>query len=117
MTADRTTPSRAARRSRPSKPVILVTGAGGQLGRATAAGPLVVTTPRSGGYTSSELDIRRSSDAVGSIVETIGPDVIVNAAAYTAVDRAEDEPEEAEAVNVTGGQDAGQRRQTTSTPS
>ena len=52
------------------------------------------------GYTSAELDVR-NPDAVGSIVEALRPTVIVNAAAYTAVDRAEDEPEEAEAVNVT----------------
>lgn len=81
------------------KPVILVTGAGGQLGRellrARWADHAQVC-----GYTSAELDIR-NPDALGSIVETLQPDVIVNAAAYTAVDRAEDEPSEAEAVNVT----------------
>ena len=79
--------------------MILVTGAGGQLGRELlrarwSDGAAVC------GYTSAELDIR-NPDAVGSVVETLRPNVIVNAAAYTAVDRAEDEPDEAEAVNVT----------------
>ena len=79
--------------------MILVTGAGGQLGsellRTRWSDRAEVC-----GYTSAELDVR-NPDAVESIVEMIRPDVIVNAAAYTAVDRAEDEPEAAEAVNVT----------------
>jgi dTDP-4-dehydrorhamnose reductase len=35
-------------------------------------------------------------------VKTVGPDVIVNAAAYTAVDKAESDPETAHAINVAG---------------
>lgn len=43
-------------------------------------------------------------DSLRSAVRAARPDVIVNAAAYTAVDQAEDEPELAHALNVTGPQ-------------
>ncbi len=79
--------------------MILITGAGGQLGRELLRARWSDRAEVCG-YTSTELDIR-NPDAVGSVVDTLRPDVIVNAAAYTAVDRAEDEPDEAEAVNVT----------------
>lgn len=36
------------------------------------------------------------------MIEDIGPDVVINAAAYTNVDKAQEEPEEAAAVNETG---------------
>ncbi len=39
-------------------------------------------------------------DGVASTVRSVGPDVIVNAAAHTAVDRAESEPELAEKLNA-----------------
>jgi dTDP-4-dehydrorhamnose reductase len=39
-------------------------------------------------------------DALASSVRKVAPDVIVNAAAYTAVDRAESEPERAHAINA-----------------
>jgi len=91
--------SDGARPAKVLKPVILITGAGGQLGRELLRARWSDKASVCG-YTSAELDIR-NPDAVGSIVDTLRPDVIVNAAAYTAVDRAEDEPEEAEAVNVT----------------
>lgn len=42
--------------------------------------------------------------SVASAISTFKPDVIVNPAAYTAVDRAEDEPERAFAVNRDGAQ-------------
>lgn len=50
-----------------------------------------------------ELDITNQS-AVKKIVETFKPDVIINAAAHTAVDRAESEVELSEAINVKGPQ-------------
>ncbi|MQM37975.1 dTDP-4-dehydrorhamnose reductase [wastewater metagenome] len=40
-------------------------------------------------------------DALREAIRTVRPAVIVNAAAYTAVDRAESEPERAEAINAT----------------
>ena len=50
-----------------------------------------------------ELDIT-DRDAVFNIVKTFKPDVIINAAAHTAVDRAESEVELSEAINVKGPQ-------------
>ncbi len=78
---------------------VLVVGAGGQLGRELRRAPwdpaTAVVTRRS-----AELDIT-DRDAVLADVESIEPDVIVNAAAYTAVDRAEDDEARALAVNGT----------------
>lgn len=50
-----------------------------------------------------ELDITDQS-AVNKIVKIFKPDVIINAAAHTAVDRAESEVELSEAINVRGPQ-------------
>ncbi|QBQ63414.1 dTDP-4-dehydrorhamnose reductase [Actinobacillus indolicus] len=50
-----------------------------------------------------ELDIT-DRDAVFNVVKTFRPDVIINAAAHTAVDRAESEVELSEAINVKGPQ-------------
>jgi dTDP-4-dehydrorhamnose reductase len=48
-----------------------------------------------------QLDIT-DRDAVSAAVRAAQPDLIINAAAYTAVDRAESEPELARAVNADG---------------
>jgi len=76
---------------------ILLTGKDGQLGweLSRALGPLgeIVAFGR------RELDLA-VPDRIVSAVGTTRPDVIVNAAAYTAVDRAESEPEAALAVNA-----------------
>ena len=78
---------------------VLVTGAGGQLGRALAAqAPEGVTVVAA---TSGELDISEPA-AVLAFVDRTRPDLIINAAAYTAVDRAESERELAAAVNDAG---------------
>ncbi len=50
--------------------------------------------------THAQLDIV-DPKAVGQVLAEIKPDWVVNAAAYTAVDRAEDEPAAARAVNDT----------------
>lgn len=80
-------------------PTVLITGAGGQLGielQATApAGWRVV--PRGSG----ELDVTRP-ELVDDVMERERPAVVFNAAAYTAVDAAEGEPDRAEAVNAGG---------------
>ena len=78
---------------------VLLTGAGGQLGAEllATAPPHVALT----GYTSAELDVCRA-EAVRAAAERERPALIIHAAAYTAVDAAEQEPERAGAVNTSG---------------
>lgn len=76
---------------------ILVTGATGQVGwqlQRTLA-PLGDVTA----CTRSELNLA-DPDATSSYIRALAPDIVVNAAAYTAVDKAEDEPELAHTVNA-----------------
>lgn len=77
----------------------LVAGAGGQLGRALAA--LAPSAWTVAALDRTRLDI---TDASGTLetVEAARPDLIINAAAYTAVDRAEAEPDLAFRVNADG---------------
>jgi len=77
---------------------VLVCGAGGQLGRELQR----VTWPAQfeiRPIALEQLDITDEA-AVATLVAELRPHVIVNAAAYTAVDRAEDEPATAFAVNA-----------------
>jgi dTDP-4-dehydrorhamnose reductase len=77
----------------------LIVGAGGQIGRALHA-----TAPASVRLATrdrSQLDVTRP-DAVRATVSLEAPDLVLNAAGYTAVDRAEAEPEPARAVNELG---------------
>ena len=78
------------------RPTILLTGAGGQLGRELAAALAgcgdVVACDR------SALDLEDPA-AIERAVRRTSPQFIVNAAAYTAVDRAESERERAFAIN------------------
>jgi len=79
---------------------ILLAGAGGQLGRAV----LTLATDRGTGVrglTRRDLDIT-DRPAVLDAVRTLRPSAVVNAAAYTAVDRAESDRETAFAVNRDG---------------
>jgi dTDP-4-dehydrorhamnose reductase len=71
---------------------VLVTGGKGQLGRA-------LVRRGAHGVDIDELDI---CDAAAVAARIAGYDVVINAAAYTAVDKAESEPERAFAVNATG---------------
>ena len=78
---------------------VLITGRGGQL-----ASALVESAPIDAEVSSlsvDELDIT-NLDQVRDQVALIKPEVIINGAAYTAVDKAEDEPEVAELVNASG---------------
>lgn len=77
---------------------ILVTGKNGQLGSEIHAlstnFPLIEFL-----FTGSkELDIT-DKNAIQQLVNEFKPDIVINCAAYTAVDKAEDEIEEADAVN------------------
>jgi dTDP-4-dehydrorhamnose reductase len=78
---------------------VLIAGAGGQIGRAMAK----VSPPGAElrGLNRAELDLTRAAD-VERVVREYRPDLVVNAAAYTAVDRAEAEPDAARAVNEEG---------------
>jgi dTDP-4-dehydrorhamnose reductase len=75
---------------------ILITGAAGQVGRAlrttAPAGVQVVPVDR------SSLDIVDAL-ALATVLDEAAPQIVINAAASTAVDRAESEPECAMAVN------------------
>lgn len=78
---------------------VLIVGASGQLGWElirTAPPGVSIKAPNS-----SELDIT-SRIAVEKAVERISPQLIINAAAYTAVDQAEDDPDGAYALNADG---------------
>jgi dTDP-4-dehydrorhamnose reductase len=78
---------------------VLVTGAGGQVGQAVlASSPAGVTTV---GVGHGELDIGDVA-AVDAFIDAHRPQVIINAAAYTAVDKAETERDLARRVNAEG---------------
>lgn len=81
---------------------ILITGAKGQVGT-----ELVAQAIKRGhdvqGFGSKDLDIS-NAEQVNNTVQQITPDVIINAAAYTAVDKAETEQEMAYAVNSQGSE-------------
>jgi dTDP-4-dehydrorhamnose reductase len=78
---------------------ILITGANGQLGHelvraAIASGHEVVATSH------ETLDITKKSD-VDAVITEARPDVVIHAAAWTAVDACESDPEKALLVNGT----------------
>ena len=79
-------------------PTILLTGANGQVGfelaRTLAPHGTIVACDR------STLDLADPA-AIVAVTRATRPQLIVNAAAYTAVDRAETEPARAQAINAT----------------
>lgn len=79
---------------------VLVVGRVGQI-----ATELLARLPARGheatGLEPPELDIT-SADSIAAAFARLRPEAVINAAAYTAVDRAEDEPALAHAVNGTG---------------
>ena len=78
---------------------VLITGAAGQVGRALAdsSPPAAQLT----GMSHQQLDIGDVA-AVAGCVQELRPDIIINAAAYTAVDRAEAEASLARRINTEG---------------
>ena len=76
---------------------VLVLGAGGQLGSELVAGARAAGDDVTG-LRRAELDITDEAAVTGAVARS-GADIVYNAAAYTAVDRAEQEPELAETVN------------------
>jgi dTDP-4-dehydrorhamnose reductase len=80
---------------------LVVTGKEGQVARSLAERAAgidfeVITLGR------PELDLAGGAETIVGLIEEARPDVIVSAAAYTAVDKAESEPEIAFAVNEAG---------------
>jgi dTDP-4-dehydrorhamnose reductase len=81
--------------------VVLVTGANGQLGQALQ---FIATNYPAIHFvfcSSAELDIT-SKENCTSVFKKYQPNYCINAAAYTAVDKAESEPEKAHLINVIG---------------
>ena len=81
-----------------SQPTILITGSNGQLGNecldAATREPLWTVI----GTGKEELDLA-DLDSIEEVMDDYKPDIIINCAAYTAVDKAEEEPEIADLIN------------------
>jgi len=85
-------------------PRIMILGAGGQLGKelcALAANCELATNFEVAAYDRQALDIT-DADAVLRAVKKERPDCVINAAAYTAVDKAESDADNAFLINETG---------------
>lgn len=80
-----------------SKRRILLIGNTGQVGRELA--PLLGRIGELTALDRSQLDLGKPDD-IRAMIRKLRPDLIVNAAAYTAVDRAESEPEAARNINA-----------------
>lgn len=76
---------------------ILLLGAGGQIGAELLA--ILRDEHEVSAPGSSALDLR-SPEQIADAVRAASPDLVINAAAYTAVDKAEEDPEQAAAVNA-----------------
>lgn len=82
---------------------ILLLGGNGQVGRElrrslVTLGELIVAT-RDGEGADADADFDRPQSLI-ALIETIAPDIVVNAAAYTAVDKAETDSEAAFRINA-----------------
>ncbi|MFT5754390.1 MAG: dTDP-4-dehydrorhamnose reductase [Flavobacterium sp.] len=83
--------------------VVLVTGANGQLGQSLQFIEKNYPNIEFVFCDSEKLDIT-DYDTVNNVFNQFSPDFCINAAAYTAVDKAESEPEKAYSINVLGPQ-------------
>jgi dTDP-4-dehydrorhamnose reductase len=81
--------------------VILVTGALGQVGQAIKAAAALHGEIKFFFAGSAEGDVT-NAEGLEALFSNVKPDVCINAAAYTAVDKAESEPERAYAINAAG---------------
>jgi dTDP-4-dehydrorhamnose reductase len=79
--------------------VVLVTGANGQLGQAIQFIAKNHTEIKFVFCSSSDLDISNKENCQ-TVFQNTKPDFCINAAAYTAVDKAESERNKAELINV-----------------
>jgi len=76
---------------------VLITGAKGQLGRG-----LIATAPSMVDLhpvTRDDCDLADAS-AIAALIQQVAPDLVINAAAYTAVDKAERDEDAARAINA-----------------
>ncbi|GGG63372.1 NAD(P)-dependent oxidoreductase [Paenibacillus radicis (ex Gao et al. 2016)] len=80
---------------------IVVTGANGQLGRELVEGKFEENTVEIIGFSRNELDITNLLHC-RDVLAKHRPDIVIHCAAYTAVDQAESEPDEAFRVNSAG---------------
>jgi dTDP-4-dehydrorhamnose reductase len=94
---------------------VIVTGKEGQLVRslaeraAAAAGIEIVAI----GRPEADMEI---PGAIGRAIAEAGPDVVINGAAYTAVDRAEDEPDRAFRINAAAAGEAAEAARAAGAP-
>ena len=92
---------------------VLITGAHGQVGQ-----ELMQSAPASwqvSGFGSKELDISDTQQVLNTI-QQLQPQLIINAAAYTAVDQAESDQKRAYAVNQHGAHNLAQAAQSVDCP-
>jgi dTDP-4-dehydrorhamnose reductase len=76
-------------------PLILLLGASGQVGEAVYRGLGHVYAPPH-----AELDLEREQDKLRAVIRELRPSIVVNAAAYTQVDQAENNPVRARKLNT-----------------
>lgn len=81
--------------------VVLVTGASGQVGQALQFIAPIYSDIQFVFCNSKQLDITNLNN-IKQLFEQFKPDFCINTAAYTAVDKAESEPEKAHLINVEG---------------
>src|SRR5216683_349442 len=79
---------------------LLVLGAGGQVGRELCRREWP-TGYQIAAFDRGDVDITRE-ESIAAAMERERPDLVINTAAYTAVDRAEREPDAAWAANCSG---------------
>ena len=80
---------------------LLITGAAGQLGKSFTALLKDQEDIEFSSYSRKDLDIA-SQEEVQAVIAREEPDYVINTAAYTQVDLAEDQPEQAFAINKSG---------------